>query len=38
MKEVSELNVVLLAHNQELEARLAEESQVKSGMHSVSLS
>jgi hypothetical protein len=27
LKEVSELNIVLLAHNQDLEAKLAEESQ-----------
>jgi hypothetical protein len=26
LKEVSELNIVLLAHNQDLEAQLAEES------------
>jgi hypothetical protein len=31
LKEVSQLNTVLLAHNQELEARLAEESQAKTG-------
>jgi hypothetical protein len=29
LKEVSQLNTVLLAHNQELEAQLAEESQAK---------
>jgi hypothetical protein len=31
LKEVSELNSILLAQNQELEAQLAEESQVKDG-------
>jgi hypothetical protein len=31
LKEVSQLNTVLLAHNQELEARLAEESKEKTG-------
>jgi hypothetical protein len=31
LKEVSKLNSVLLAQNQELEAQLAEESQVKDG-------
>jgi hypothetical protein len=31
LKEVSQLNIVLLAHNQELEARLAEESKEKTG-------
>jgi hypothetical protein len=31
LKEVSELNSVLFAQNQELEAKLVEESQVKDG-------
>jgi hypothetical protein len=31
LKEVSQLNIVLLARNQELEARLAEECQAKTG-------
>jgi hypothetical protein len=31
IKEVGELNSVLLAEKQELEARLAEESQAKNG-------
>jgi hypothetical protein len=31
LKEVSEINSVLFAQNQELEAQLAEESQAKNG-------
>jgi hypothetical protein len=31
LKEVSEINSVLFARNQELEAQLAEESQAKNG-------
>jgi hypothetical protein len=38
LKEVSELNSVLYARNQELEAKLAEESQTKDGKLSVFLS
>jgi hypothetical protein len=34
LKEVSRPNVVLLVSNQELEARLAEESKAKTGKHS----
>jgi hypothetical protein len=33
LKEVGELNSVLLAQKQELEAKLAEESQAKDGNH-----
>jgi hypothetical protein len=33
LKEVSQLNIVLLARNQELEARLAEERQAKTGQY-----
>jgi hypothetical protein len=33
LKEVSQLNTILLARNQELEARLAEESQAKTGKY-----
>jgi hypothetical protein len=35
LKEVSRPNVVLLASNQEFEARLAEESKAKTGKHSI---
>jgi hypothetical protein len=35
LKEVSELNEVLLDHNLELEARLAEESRVRNGKYSI---
>jgi uncharacterized small protein (DUF1192 family) len=34
LKEVSELNSVLLAQKQKLEAKLAEESHTKDGNHS----
>jgi hypothetical protein len=34
LKEVNELNLVLLAQKQELEAKLAEESQTKDGNYS----
>jgi hypothetical protein len=34
LKEVSQLNTVLLAHNQELKVQLAEESQSKTGKYS----
>jgi hypothetical protein len=37
LKEVSQLNTVLLPCNQELEARLAEENWVKSGMYPIDL-
>jgi hypothetical protein len=33
LKEVSQLNSILLAQKQELETRLAEESQAKDGKH-----
>jgi hypothetical protein len=35
LKEVSKLNSVLLAQRQELEAKVAEESQPKDGNHSI---
>jgi hypothetical protein len=38
LKKVSQLNVVLVAHNKELEARLAEESQAKTGKYLSNLS
>jgi hypothetical protein len=34
LKELNELNSVLLAQKQELEAKLTEESQAKDGNHS----
>jgi hypothetical protein len=37
LKEVSELNSILLAEKQELEAKLAKESQVKDGEHPINL-
>jgi hypothetical protein len=33
LKEVSQLNSILIAHKLELETRLAEESQAKDGKH-----
>jgi hypothetical protein len=38
LKEVNELNSVLLGKKQELEAKLAEESQAKDGNHSTNSS
>jgi hypothetical protein len=35
LKEVSQLNIVLLAHNQKLKAQLAEESQAKTCKRSI---
>jgi hypothetical protein len=35
LKEVSKLNLVLLAQRQELEAKLVEESHAKDGNHSI---
>jgi hypothetical protein len=35
LKEVSKLNLVLLAQRQELEAKLVEESHAKDGNHSL---
>jgi hypothetical protein len=34
LKDMSQLNTILLAHNQELEARQAEESQAKTSKYS----
>jgi hypothetical protein len=35
LKEVSELNLILLAEKQELETKLAKESQAKDGEHPI---
>jgi hypothetical protein len=37
LKEVSELNSIIFAQKQELEAKLADENQTKNGKHSTNL-